>query len=165
MTRLETDITYTFEISENLTPDYRMAQAISIWLRDNLAGLTDDNGNVIFNKVNTGYNEETLKSLGKKPACDVHISSVDYDTDFTDNKPVTVHTIVLFYFKGANNNAYKKACELHDYMMQEFIENQEWKILPDVVRDTIIVNSELMNQPTNKRWGCMGAFELSHLLY
>lgn len=162
---VDLDETYTFNITERTIPYYSISAAISEWLVSNLASLTDDNDNIIFSKVNTGFNENTLKTFGKKPVCDVYIDSIEYDTDFDCSAPKKVKTIVLFYMKGANNNAYLQCCALHDYIMQEFIENETFRRLEDVVLDTYITNSELMSQPINKKWGVMGAFELSHTLY
>ena len=159
------DETYTFHISERTIPEYTISTAISQWLVSNLESLVDDYNHVIFSKVNCGFNENTLKTFGKKPTCDVYINSVEYNTDFDYSAPEAVNTIILFYMKGANNNAYMQCCALHDYIMQEFLENESFRRLDGVVRDTYITNSELMNQPFNKKWGVMGAFELSHKLY
>ena len=159
------DETYTFNITERTIPDYTISTAISQWLVDNLSSLVDDGNNAIFSKVNTGFNENALKTFGMKPTCDVYINSVEYNTDFDYSAPETVNTIILFYMKGANNVAYMQCCALHDYIMQEFIENESFRRLENVVRDTYITNSELMTQPINKKWGVMGAFELSHKLY
>lgn len=161
----EMDETYTFNITERTIPDYKISTAISEWLVSNLEGLVDDDNHVIFSKVNTGFNENSLKTFGVKPTCDVYINSVEYDTDFDYSAPTAVNTIILFYMKGANNNAYMQCCALHDYIMQEFLENESYRRLDGVVRDTYITNSELMTQPINKKWGVMGAFELSHKLY
>ena len=67
--------------------------------------------------------------------------------------------------KGANDTAYIKTCQLHDYIMQQLIENEEWQELEGIVRETVITDSQVMNQPINKKWGVMGAFELKHNLY
>lgn len=162
---VDVDLTYTFTISEKTLPDYTMSTAISQWLVDNLTNLKDDNNKTIFSKVNTGFNENSLKTFGKQPVCDVYINRIEYDTDFDITKPTKVNTIVLFYLKGANNHTYMQVASLHDYIMQEFATNTEFKELPGIVRDTIIMNSQLMMQPINKKWGVMGAFELSHILY
>ena len=156
---------YEFHFTERTIPDYSISVAISEWLVTNLSSITDDDDNVVFSKVNTGFNENTLKTFGKKPVCDVYINSIEYDTDFDHSAPKTVNTIILFYLKGANNHTYSQVCAIHDYIMQEFIENESFRRLEDVVLDTHITNSELMSQPINKKWGVMGAFELSHQLY
>ena len=167
MTTIDPDVSFCFEVTEKTESSFKLTKSISEWLVNNLSSLTDDKGNVIFNKVSTGFNQDKLKTFSK-PTCDVYINSLDYNTDFEYCRPVTVNTIVLFYFKGANNKAYMKACELHDYLMQEFIVNDSWKqlVVDDklIVNDTVITNSQLMMQPINKKWGVMGAFELSHKL-
>ena len=162
---VDLDELYTFSISEKTMPDYTMSTNISSWLKNNLASLTDDNSNPIFGKVNNGFNENTLKTFGKNPVCDVYINRVDYEGNFECHIPQRVHTIVLFYLKGANNHTYEKACGIHDYLMQEFIENESFRRLDNIVSDTYILNSELRIQPLNKKWGVIGAFELSHTLY
>ena len=162
------DASFCFKMTDKIKPDFKLTKAISQWLVDNLSELKDDDNKIIFNKVSTGFNENKLKTFNGRPTCDVYINNLNYDTDFDYPQPVSVDSIVLFYFKGANNVAYMNACELHDYLMQEFITNDSWKrLLVDgkvVVKDTTIRNSELMMQPINKKWGCMGAFELSHKL-
>ena len=162
---VDVDLTYSFTVSGKTSPEFTMSTRISRWLTENLQSLTDDDDNLLFSKVNNGFNENTLKTFGAKPTCDVYINNIDYSTDFDITKPVTVHTIVLFYLKGANNTSYMKVCTLHDYIMQEFATNEQFKELEGIVRDTFIKNSEIMMQPINKKWGVMGAFELSHTLY
>ena len=162
---VDIDLSYQFKVSGKTSPDFTMSTQISQWLVDNLSGLTDDNDKTIFSKVNTGFNENTLKTFGKQPVCDVYIDHIDYDTDFDFNRPKTAHTIVLFYLKGANNHTYMQVASLHDYIMQEFTTNPEFKELTGVVRDTFVNGSKLMMQPINKKWGVMGAFELTHALF
>ena len=162
---VEVDETYTFTISEKTIPDYRMNSGILAWIKENMENLVDDDNHAIFGKVNTGFNESTLKSFGKKPVCDVYINNVEYTNDFDNNYPLAVNTIILFHLKGSNNITYDKACQLHDYVMQEFIENESFKSLNGVVRNTCITNSEIRNQPINKKWGVIVAFELKHDLY
>lgn len=157
--------TYRFTLTGKTSKNYGLAYKISQWLVTNLSGLLDDDNNVIFSKVNTGFNENSLKTFSGKPTCDVYINNIEYSTDFDESRPATVNTIVLFYFKGANNHAYMKACELHDYIMQEFITNPDFQELEGIVQNTYIKNSELMTQPINKKWGVMGAFELSHITF
>ena len=156
---------YTFTITGKLDPDYSMAYSILTWLQGNLEGLKDDYLKPIFGKVNTGFNEDILRTFGKRPVCDVYISSVEYEGSFDNHIPTKVHSIVLFYFKGANNTTYLKATELHDLLMQEFITNNEFKHLDDTVKDTYIMNSEIRNQNIRGGYGVMGAFELTHDLY
>ena len=95
----------------------------------------------------------------------MYIDRVEYDANFDYDTPQQVHTFVLAYLKGANNHTYMKACELHDYLMQEFIENESFKRLDNYVRDTFITNSEIRVQPVNRNWGIIVAFELTHHLY
>ena len=162
---METDITYTFTVTDDTIPIYTISQQISNWIKTNLEGLKDTQGNTIFGKVNHGYNDSTLKTFGKYPVCDVYIDEIEYDLDFDYQAPIKVNTIVLFYLKGANNHTYCKVCELHDYIMQQFISNEDWKSLTGIVKNTWITRSRLMTQPINKKWGVMGAFELTHSLY
>ncbi len=162
------DATFQFCVSGQTQSSFKVSVAVSEWLVNNLSSLKDDNDKIIFNKVSNGFNQNKLKTFSGHPTCDVYINSIDYETDFDYCQPVNVNTIVLFYFKGANNKAYMKACELHDYIMQEFITNDSWKTLTvkdkQIVQDTVITNSQLMMQPIQKNWGVMGAFELSHKL-
>ena len=162
---VDIDLSYQFQVSGKTSPDFTMSTQISQWLVDNLSALTDDNGKVIFSKVNTGFNENSLKTFGKQPVCDVHINRIEYNTDFDICSPKQVKTIILFYLKGANNHTYMQIASLHDYIMQEFSTNDDFKELDGIVRNTIINNSQLMMQPINKKWGVMGAFELTHTLY
>ena len=156
---------YTFTISEQLQPDYTMSTQILEWIQSNLESLTDDYGHNIFGKVNYGFNENTLKTFGNRPVCDVYVESVEYSGDFDSHIPIKVHTIVIFYMKGANNQTYLKATELHDLIMQEFITNTSFKLLDDVVQGTIIKDSGLRNQSIRGGYGVLGTFELSHDLY
>ena len=162
---MDTDITYTFTITGQVTPEYSMSTQILEWLRTNLVGLVDDNNHNIFGKVNYGFNESVIKTFGKKPVCDVYINKVEYGSDFDAHTPIKVHSIILFYMKGANNTTYFKASQLHDLIMQELITNEDFKRLDDVVRDTYITNSEIRNQTMRGGYGVMGAFELTHDLY
>ena len=161
---IDVDATYRIELKGKTEPKYTISQQISAWLQKNLEGLTDDHDKTLFSKVNTGYNEETLKTFGGKPVCDVYINNVEYSDTFEVTQPDKVNTIILFYFKGANNNSYMEACALHDYIMQEFINNEDFQELEGIVSETRIKNSELRIQPIRKKWGVVGAFELSHWL-
>ena len=169
-----TDIdSYHVCVSSKTTPTFKMTQAISEWLTTNLTALTDDDDNPLFNKVNNGFNENSLKTFGNKPTCDVYIDTVEYDPTFDYCKPASVKTFIIFYFKGANNVSYNNACILHDYLLQEIVTNESFRNLSvtvdnkprGIVKDTIILNSRLMTQPIRKQWGVMGAFELSHKIY
>ena len=155
-----------FQVSEHTSnPDYRFATSVSEWIHDNLEALTDDNDVPIFNKISYGYDEQKLKTFGKKPTADIYIDHVEYGGTLDNPAPESVHTIIIFYMKGANDVAYLKTTELHDLLMQKFLTDEDWKILTGVVRDTVITDSQLMSQPGNKKWGCMGAFQLTHYLY
>lgn len=157
---------YLFTITESTSnPDYRMARSVSEWIHDNLEALTDDNDEPIFNKISYGYDSEKLKTFGKKPTADIYIDHVEYDSTLDNCAPVSVHTILIFYMKGANDVAYLKTTELHDLLMQMFLTDEDWKRLNGVVRNTVITNSQLMSQPGNKKWGCMGVLQLTHYLY
>lgn len=156
---------YTFTITEKLQPDYSMCHQLIEWIQTNLEGLLDDYNHKIFSKVNYGFNENTLKSFGNRPVCDVYVDNVDYEGDFDSHIPIKVHSIVLFYLKGANNQNYLKACQLHDLLMQEFLTNTEFKHLDDVVKDTYIMNSEIRIENIRGGYGVMGIFELTHDLY
>lgn len=163
---VDLDEHYLFQVSETTShPDYRMATSVSQWIKGNLEALTDDNDKTIFNKISYGYDSEKLKTFGIKPTADIYIDHVEYDSTLDNCAPVSVHTIIIFYMKGTNDVAYMKTTELHDLLMQMFLTDEDWKILPGVVRSTVITNSQLMSQPSNKKWGAMGAFELTHHLY
>ena len=111
------DLTEEFTITERLVPNFKMATNISEWLHNNISNLTDDNDNIIFNKVSYGFDSEKLKTFGKKPTADIYIDYVEYNCDFDYLRPISVHTIIVFYMKGANDVAYKKTAELHDYLI------------------------------------------------
>lgn len=162
---VDLDERYQFTISEQVTPDYSVSTQILEWLHDNLASLKDDYNNSLFGKVNYGFNDNTIKTFGKRPVCDVYIDKVEYQGDFDNHIPIKVHTIVIFYMKGANNQTYLKATALHDLIMQEFITNNQFREWDDVVRETIIKDSGIRNQTIRGGYGVMGTFELTHDLY
>ena len=143
---MDTNIIYDFEIDEVTLSDYKVTRSILEWLRDNLAQLQDDNFKNIFNKVNLGYNENSLKGLGKKPVCDVYLSSIEYKDFVSFQQPKTYQTVIVVSLKGNANNTYAKGLELHDYILQEFIENCSWRELTDIVQDTKILNSEVVRR-------------------
>lgn len=161
---VDLDEPYLFTVTGRIKPDYTMSTQVNNWLRTNLTGLLDDDEHTIFGRVNLGFSEESLRTFGKKPVCDIYIDNIEYSTDFDNQRPVTVNTMVLYYLKGANTQTYNKACELHDYIMQEFLTNEDWQRC-NVVRGTSIRNSEVRIQPLNKKWGVIGAFQLTHDLY
>ena len=162
---VDLDDRYTFTISEHVTQEYGVSTQVLEWLHDNLASLVDDYNTALFGKVNYGFNDNTIKTFGKRPVCDVYIDKVEYSGDFDGHIPIKVHTIVIFYMKGANNTTYLKASELHDLLMQEFLTNKSFKRLTDIVQDTIIKDSGLRNQSIRGGYGVLGSFELSHDLY
>ena len=162
---VDLDERYQFTISERVTPEYGVSTQVLEWLHDNLASLVDDYNTALFGKVNYGFNDNTIKTFGKRPVCDVYIDKVEYSGDFDGHIPIKVHTIVIFYMKGANNTTYLKASELHDLLMQEFLTNKSFKRLTDIVQDTIIKDSGLRNQSIRGGYGVLGSFELSHDLY
>lgn len=161
---IETPI-YEFTITESLDPDYGMTTQIIQWIQTNMTGLKDDYNKTIFGKVNCGFNDNTLKTFGKKPVCDVYINNIVYDTDFDNHTPIEARSIVIFYFKGANNQTYLKATELHDLLLQKFLTDESFKRLTDVVRDTYIRNSTIQNRNIRGGYGVLGTFELTHILY
>lgn len=161
---IDVDMTYEIPISKRLEPSYRFSRAISEWLQHNLSELLDDDDNKIFHKVNTGFDEDNLKTFGKKPTADVYIDSVEYDSTF-DDMPIAVHTIIIFYRKGANNKSYNASCDLHDYILQELKTNEDFQRLDGIVKNTHIDNSQITTQNIRKSWGVIGAFELTHELY
>jgi hypothetical protein len=89
-------------------------------VHDNLENLN------VFSKVNYGYNEDTIKGFGKKPVADVYINNISYGSDLLDNSPDSVTTFIICYLKGNMNKTYLKACELTDYLIQEFEDNLEY---------------------------------------
>ena len=162
---VDMDEVYTFTITRQVKPDYSFTTDLITWLQTNMESLVDDYDKPIFGKVNTGFNEQSLKTFGKKPVCDVYINKVEYTGDFDDHIPTSVRTIVLFYMKGANNHTYSQACLLHDLIMQKLITDDGFRRLDNIVSNTYITNSELRVQPMQKKWGVIGAFELTHTLY
>ena len=161
---IETPV-YEFTITERLDPNYGTTTQIIEWLKTNMESFLDDYNKPLFGKVNTGFNDSILKTFGKRPVCDVYINNVDYGTDFDAHEPVKVHTIVIFYLKGANNNTYLKACQIHDLVMQEFLTNTSFQELDSVVSKTYIDKSSVSNRSIRGGFGVMGTFELTHTLY
>jgi len=161
---IETPI-YDFTITDKTAPDYKCCASIIEWIKSNLDSLTDDNEQPLFSKVNYGYNQDTIKGFGKKPVADVYIDTLTYSTDFDDNRPDQVNSFIIVYLKGNMNNAYVKACELTDFLIQQFEENNDFRELAQIVRNTSVENIELQIIPTNKSYGVLCAFELQHKLY
>ena len=168
---IDVDAEYTFNLEEVTGSDYKVSKHIVEWLKENMENITDSDGHKLFSKVNYGYNENTIKGFGKKPVCDVYINNITYGSDFTHNIPSTVNSFIICYLKGNMNNAYLKACELTDYLVQEFNDNEEFRRLTltdngtlNIVRDTYIRNVELQVIPGNKTYAVLCAFELEHEL-
>lgn len=162
---VDTDITYTFQVTEQTSDITGVTTQVLEWLHDNLEDLRDDLNKQIFGKVNYGFNDENIKTFGRKPVCDVYLNKVEYDGDFEDHMPIKVDTILIFYLKGANNHTYLKACELHDYLVSVLSNTESFKRLDNIVRDTYITNTEVRNQKIRGGYGVLGAFELTHTLY
>ena len=162
---VDVDATYHFKIEEKIAYKYTISQQISAWIQKNIEELTDDDDKKLFSRVSKGFNEDALKTFGNQPVCDVYIKNTDYDDTFDVTHPEQVNTIVLLYLKGASDKSYMNACAVHDYIMQEFIENENFKSLDGIVSDTRITNSELRIQRIRKKWGVIVAFELSHQLF
>lgn len=159
------DLTYSFNLTQTTLDDYKCTVDIIEWLKSNMESLTDDSNNALFSKVNYGYNEETLKGFGKKPVCDVYIDNLEYDSDLSSNTPEKVNTFIIYSLKGKMNNAYLKACEITDYIIQEFNETDSFRELNNVVRDTFIRDVRFEIIPSGKSYGVLCAFKLEHELY
>ena len=170
---VDVEETYEFNLVSETDNDYRITKHIAEWLQRNMIQLQDTNDNTIFSKVNYGYNESTIKGFGKKPVCDVYINGLGYSSDLNSNRPETVTSFIICYVKGNMNNAYLKACELTDYLLQGFETNEDWRelvITEDdienrIVRDTYVRNVRLQIIPSSKTYGVLCAFELEHKLY
>jgi hypothetical protein len=97
---------------------------------------------------------------------------MSYDSDLTSNTPGSVTSFIICYLKGNMNNAYLKATELCDYLVQEFNDNEEFRVLQilnddgvlNIVRDTFIRDVEFQVIPSGKTYGVICAFELEHEL-
>ena len=168
---MDVDIEYEFNLEPITNTDYQCSKHIVEWLKHNMEEITDNNGHKLFSKVNYGYNENTIKGFGKKPVCDVYINNIGYDSDLTHNIPDSVTSYIICYLKGNMNNAYLKACELSDYLIQEFNDNEEFRRLTltdngtlNIVRDTFIRDVRLQIIPSGKSYGVLCAFELEHEL-
>ena len=161
---IETPV-YEFTVTGQTHPDYQCCTAIVQWIQTNLESLQDDYTHPLFSKVNLGYNQDTIKGFGKKPVADVYIDNLDYGSDFDNNKPDKVHSFIICYLKGNMNDAYLKACELTDFLIQQFEESESFRELTDIVRYTRVANVELQIIPQSKTYGILCAFELEHELY
>lgn len=174
---MDVDIEYEFDLEPETAVDYQCSKHIVEWLKKNMEDLTDAQKDKVFSKVNYGYNQDTLKGFGKKPVCDVYIGNISYSSDFITNAPNKVNSFIICYLKGNMNTVYLKACELTDYLMQEFSVNESFRrltltttvdqetITQNIVRDTFIRDVQLQIIPSGKTYGVLCAFELEHELY
>ena len=172
-----TDVTLNEQYCFDILPenkDFQKCKLILEWLKTNLENITDNNDNTLFNKVNYGYNESTLKGFGNKPVCDVYLTKTNYSYDINNDYPSSVTSNIIVYLKGNMNNAYIKAAELNDYLIQEFTTNNSFRLLNQydendnfveaIVNETKIVNSELRIIPSGKTYGVLVALELDHIM-
>ncbi len=173
---MDVDIEYEFDLEPITNTDYKCSKHVMEWLKGNMENIEDQNGHKLFSKVNYGYNENTIKGFGKKPVCDVYINNISYDSDLTHNIPDHITTYIICYLKGNMNNTYLKACELSDYLIQEFNDNEDFRrltlretvdketVITNIVRDTFIRDARLQIIPSGKSYGVLCAFELEHEL-
>ena len=161
MVNMELDEEYCFCLSEETSIDYTVCSDTMEWLKTNMESIKDTNNVTLFSKVNYGYNENTLKTFGKKPVCDVYIGNIKLSTDMTINQPSSINTFIICYLKGNMNNTYAKACELTDYLIQEFMTNDDFRT-SDLIYDTIIEDIRFNIIPQGKTYGVLCAFELQH---
>lgn len=173
---MDVDIEYEFDLAPITTDNYKVNKHIAEWLHNNMENITDAKNNKLFSKVNYGYNEDTIKCFGKKPVCDVYVNNISYDSDLTQNIPDTVTSFIICYLKGNMNATYLKACELTDYLIQEFNDNESFRrltlrttvdketVIRNIVRDTFIRDVQLQIIPSGKTYGVLCAFELEHEL-
>ena len=168
MPRMEMEEVYTIKLTGKTNPDFKRCHDVTLWLKQNLESLVDDDDNTIFSKVNLGYSEDKLKSFTKKATCDVHINNITFEDDFTYRIPKTINSIIVFKLKGKNNNVAENATILLDYLIQEFSANDTFKQLvidgKGIVSDTRITNAGIREQPNNNNWYVLGVIELSHHL-
>ena len=169
MTNVEMEEVYSYPLIEKTIPKFKRCHDVTLWVKENLEGLVDDNDNTIFSKVNLGYSEDKLKSFTKKATCDVHINTVTFEDDFTYSRPEKINSIVVFKLKGNNNRVAETATILLDYLIQEFATNDTFKKLvvdgKGIVSDTRITNAGIREQPNNSNWYVLGVIELSHHLF
>lgn len=157
-------IIYDFTIDECVFPDYKVNQTVLTWLQENMASITDDNKKPLFNRVNLGFNEDTIRGFSDKPVCDVYLNNVDYKNDFDFNTPNSINSIIVVSLRGKANNTYLKALEIQDYITQEFIENLNFRELDSIVSETRITNSRIEMNQYNKILTTLIIFELNHVL-
>ena len=56
-------------------------------------------------------------------------------------------------------------CELTDFLIQQFEENEDFRELQSIVRYTYVRNVRIQVNPNSKVYGVLCAFELEHKLY
>lgn len=163
MTELELEEEYEFDLSSIINIDYKISSSIAAWLKTNMEALQDAKGNIIFGKVNYGYDEDILKSFGKKPVCNVYISQIEFTSDLQLNKPYSVTSFIVCYLKGKINKTYERACDLGDYLIQEFMSNDDFR-KNSVVYNTTVEDMRVELVPVNHRYGVICALELQHFI-
>lgn len=173
MTNIDLNEQYCFDITPE-DKNFQKCKLILEWLKTNMENITDNDGNILFNKVNYGYNESTLKGFGNKPVCDVYLTKTNYSYDINNDYPSSVTSNIIVYLKGNMNNAYIKAAEINDYLIQEFTTNNCFRLLnrydendnfiESIVNETKIVDSELRIIPSGKSYGVLVALELDHIM-
>lgn len=161
---VETDIEYEYEIDDMVLPDYKVSDAVIDWLRGNLDNMVNDAGDKLFNKVNIGYNESSLKGLSKKPVADVYLNNINYRNTYDLNTPDNIDTVIIVTLKGNMNKAYRRALQLTDYIIQEFIENDSFRYLDRIVKETTINGTRVEINPEDSLWTVMVVFEVNHVL-
>ena len=172
---MDVDIEYTFDLEPITEENYKFSKRIVEWLKENMESIKDAHDKPLFSKVNYGYNQETLKGFGK-PVCDVYINHTEYESDLQRNVPDSVTSFIICYMKGNMNDAYLKACELNDYLTQEFNTNPDFRrltltetvddkpVVRNIVSETFIRDNEIQINPSGKVYGILVAFELEHEL-
>ena len=160
---IEIDEEYELVLSPKIEEDYKISSNIAEWLEENMTNITDVNDELIFSKVNFGYDEEILKSFGKKPVCNVYIDQIAFTSDLLINKPTSVTSFIVCYLKGKINKTYTRACDLTDYLIQEFMSNDDFR-RNDIVSNTTVEDVRITLVPVHKRYGVVCALELKHHL-
>jgi hypothetical protein len=165
---------YCFDLLPLTEKSFQRCYMILEWLKSNMENIKDSNNEVLFNKVNYGYNEGTLKGFGNKPVCDVYLTKTNYSYDINNDYPSSVTSNIIVYLKGNMNNAYLKAAEINDYLIQEFTNNNKFRLLNEydkdnefvrtIVNETKIKDSAIRIIPSGKTYGVLVALELDHIM-
>lgn len=159
----EVDEIYEFDLAPLITGDYRILAELATWLKDNMESITDSKGNTLFGKVNYGYDEQIIKSFAKKPICNIYVGDVDFTTEFQNNFPDSVTSYIVVYLKGKINKTYELACDIGDYLIQEFMSNPEFRS-SRIVNTTSVNDFRLKLIPNAHDYGVICALELQHKL-